>query len=362
MSFDVAEGEVVGIIGHNGAGKSTLLKILSGITEPTAGEVRMRGRVGALLEVGTGFHHELSGRENVFMNGAILGMKQAEIQRKFDEIVAFAGVEPFIDTPVKRYSSGMLVRLGFAVAAHLEPEILVVDEVLAVGDLEFQRRCLGKIGDVAKSGRTILFVSHNLVAVESMCSRVMLIRKGRQVADGAMAEVIGRYHDTLNLPSYDVDLSATRVSRPTSVFPSFKRLTILDGSGEVASALHTGRAATFRLHIEPPFDLSAALCALHFYSSFGQRVMTLNTAYQWRMSWDVKGPCVLECRCDSLALAPGRYSITLGLATTAQPIDRLEHVASLDVFASDFYGTGRTPPPRDGVFWPQAEWTQWNGS
>ena len=193
VSFDVQPGEVVGIIGRNGAGKSTLLKILSRITEPTSGEIRVRGRIASLLEVGTGFHPELSGRENIFLNGAILGMTKAEIRAKFDEIVDFAGVEQFIDTPVKRYSSGMYVRLAFAVAAHLEPEILIVDEVLAVGDAEFQKKCLGKMKDVAGHGRTILFVSHNMTAVKSLCKRVVLMKNGLLLEDGSTETVAHAY-------------------------------------------------------------------------------------------------------------------------------------------------------------------------
>ena len=193
VSFELHEGEALGIIGRNGAGKSTLLKILSRITEPTRGHAVIAGRVGALLEVGTGFHPELTGRENIALNGAILGMRRAEIDRKFDEIVAFAGVERFIDTPVKRYSTGMHARLAFSVAAHLEPDILIVDEVLAVGDAEFQKRCMGKMGHAARSGRTVLFVSHNMGAIESLCSRVILLESGRCVMDGAPADVISRY-------------------------------------------------------------------------------------------------------------------------------------------------------------------------
>lgn len=193
VSFEVKYGEVVGIIGRNGAGKSTLLKILSRITEPTKGRARVYGRVGSLLEVGTGFHPELTGRENVYMNGAILGMDRAEIKRKFDEIVDFAGVEKFIDTPVKRYSSGMKVRLGFAVAAHLEPEILLVDEVLAVGDAEFQKKCLGKMGDVSKEGRTILFVSHNMQVITRLCPRSILLDESRVVRDGNSHQVTSVY-------------------------------------------------------------------------------------------------------------------------------------------------------------------------
>ena len=193
VSFEVVQGEVMGIIGRNGAGKSTLLKILSRITEPTQGRVRIKGRVASLLEVGTGFHPELTGRENIFLNGAILGMSRAEIRRKFDEIVAFADVEKFLDTPVKRYSSGMYVRLAFAVAAHLEPEILIVDEVLAVGDAEFQKKCLGKMQDVSRDGRTVLFVSHNMLAVQRLCSRALLLENGRLKSSGAVADIVADY-------------------------------------------------------------------------------------------------------------------------------------------------------------------------
>jgi lipopolysaccharide transport system ATP-binding protein len=193
VAFEVAKGEAVGIIGRNGAGKSTLLKILSRITEPTTGRITIHGRVASLLEVGTGFSGELTGRENIFLNGSILGMKKAEIVRKFDEIVSFAEVDRFVDTPVKRYSSGMYVRLAFAVAAHLEPEILIVDEVLAVGDAQFQKKCLGKMSDVAKEGRTVLFVSHNMPAVTRLCSRAVIIHEGRLIADGDAGSVVHRY-------------------------------------------------------------------------------------------------------------------------------------------------------------------------
>ena len=196
VSFEVKQGEVLGIIGRNGAGKSTLLKLLSRITEPTEGRIEGYGRVGSLLEVGTGFHPELTGRENIYLNGAILGMTRAEIQRKFDEIVAFAEIDQFLDTPVKRYSSGMYMRLAFAVAAHLEPEILIVDEVLAVGDSAFQKKCLGKMGDVAKEGRTVLFVSHNMAAIQSLCGRVIWLDRGRVVDEGSAGQVPSRYLQT----------------------------------------------------------------------------------------------------------------------------------------------------------------------
>ena len=193
INFQVQQGEALGIIGRNGAGKSTLLKILSRVTAPTSGEVKVKGRIASLLEVGTGFHPELTGRENIFLNGAIMGMDRREIQRKFDEIVDFSGVEKFIDTPVKRYSSGMYVRLAFAVAAHLDPEILVVDEVLAVGDAEFQKKCLGKMGDIGREGRTVLLVSHNMPSIINLCQRAILLNAGKVVVDGAAAEVVKHY-------------------------------------------------------------------------------------------------------------------------------------------------------------------------
>jgi lipopolysaccharide transport system ATP-binding protein len=223
VSFAIKQGEVVGIIGRNGAGKSTLLKILSRITEPTKGRIRIRGRVASLLEVGTGFHPELTGRENVFLNGAILGMSRAEIKAKFDEIVAFAEVEKFLDTPVKRYSSGMYVRLAFAVAAHLEPEILIVDEVLAVGDTEFQKKCLGKMHDVATGGRTVLFVSHNMQAVRTLCQRAMLLSQGRLVLVADVHECIAAYENSTSGPH------ASMWTRPPTMEPgplSYKSLSV----------------------------------------------------------------------------------------------------------------------------------------
>jgi lipopolysaccharide transport system ATP-binding protein len=227
VSFEVKQGEVVGVIGRNGAGKSTLLKILSQITEPTTGRIELTGRVGSLLEVGTGFHPELTGRENIYLNGAILGMKRSEITRKFDEIVAFAEVEKFIDTPVKHYSSGMYMRLAFAVAAHLEPEILIVDEVLAVGDAEFQKKCLGKMGEVARHGRTVLFVSHNMSAVQTLCQKALYLVSGRIHKNGLAMEVIRDYlcEPTLSLcsPSSRVELGTEfellKLSLQPNVFP-----------------------------------------------------------------------------------------------------------------------------------------------
>ncbi len=236
INFEVKEGEVVGFVGRNGAGKSTLLKILSRITEPTHGKINLRGRVSSLLEVGTGFHPELTGRENVYLNGAILGMSRVEIKRKFDEIVAFAGLEKFLDTPVKRYSSGMYVRLAFAVAAHLEPEILIVDEVLAVGDAEFQRKCLQKMGDVASAGRTVLFVSHNMQAVTRLCSRCIMLNKGEIELDGPSVQVANAYLNS------GITTSATRewpdiTSAPGDDVSRLLAVRVRSGKGEVVEAI-----------------------------------------------------------------------------------------------------------------------------
>ena len=240
VSFDAPQGEAIGIIGRNGAGKSTLLKILSRITKPTTGEVRIRGRVGSLLEVGTGFHPELTGRENIFLNGAIIGMRKAEIVRKFDEIVAFAEVEKFLDTPVKRYSSGMYVRLAFAVAAHLETEILVIDEVLAVGDVAFQRKCLGKMGDLSHSGRTVLFVSHNMQAVRSLCSHAIWLDQGQIKAVGKSANVIEQYLDAASRSKQAGDLDLRLQAMPRD--PIFRMNYVsLEQDGVTASTVLSGK-------------------------------------------------------------------------------------------------------------------------
>ncbi|MGH7505242.1 MAG: ABC transporter ATP-binding protein [Longimicrobiales bacterium] len=233
VSFDVRRGEILGIIGRNGAGKSTLLKILSRITYPTAGTVDLYGRTGSLLEVGTGFHRELTGRENVYLNGGILGMTRAEIDANFDEIVAFAGTERFLDTPVKRYSSGMYVRLAFAVAAHLRPDVLIVDEVLSVGDANFQKKCIGKMGDVASTGRTVIFVSHNMGAVVSLCERVVLLADGRVVADGEPESVVARYLE-LNDEAGDASAAERTFADDAAKPAQIQRIALENAAGETA--------------------------------------------------------------------------------------------------------------------------------
>jgi lipopolysaccharide transport system ATP-binding protein len=280
VQFEVQPGEVVGVVGRNGAGKSTLLKILSRVTEPTTGQVDLYGRVGSLLEVGTGFHPELTGRENIYLNGAILGMSRAEINRKFDEIVAFAEVETFLDTPVKHYSSGMHVRLAFAVAAHLEPEILIVDEVLAVGDAAFQKKCLGKMNDVSRSGRTILFVSHNAHAVQALCSRALLLREGRLLAEGPPAAILAQYERDGRELSFDGDTAVhDRRYRRGSGEVRFTAIELVDERGERRHAFEPGETICFELTYECRQAIRGLSVLIALRSPFGEQMVT-STSYR----------------------------------------------------------------------------------
>ncbi|MFA7345882.1 MAG: ABC transporter ATP-binding protein [Terrimicrobiaceae bacterium] len=298
VTFDVRRGEVVGIIGRNGAGKSTLLKLLSRITEPTKGRIGLKGRVASLLEVGTGFHPELSGRENVFLNGAILGMRQAEVRQKFDEIVAFAGVEQFLDTPVKRYSSGMYVRLAFAVAAHLEPEILIVDEVLAVGDSEFQKKCLDKMREVTDGGRTVLFVSHNLSAVAALCGRAIYLKSGKMAMSGESGPVISRYQGDVLRPGVEP------VSNPAfrSGSGTHRIQEIRPAREEFPPRRPLEFEATIRRHSpEGPFHIS-----MHFRDEWDVEVFAINTEYLEGGSLQ-PGDQEVTVRIESPWLPPGDY-------------------------------------------------------
>jgi lipopolysaccharide transport system ATP-binding protein len=276
VSFEVKKGEVLGIIGRNGAGKSTLLKILSRITEPTEGRIKIKGRVASLLEVGTGFHPELTGRENIYLNGAILGMHRSEIKTRFDEIVTFAEVEKFLDTPVKRYSSGMYVRLAFAVAAHLEPETLIIDEVLAVADAEFQRKCLGKMKDVAEGGRTVLFVSHNMDAITTLCSNAMVLTAGKNSILASPDEAVRTYLAT-TAEAPDSDLR----DRPR--FQLLPRSPIIQGlrieSGLSTHAVPTGASVTFEIDLRDFADLTACECGIIICDHLGQRMVAFHTYF-----------------------------------------------------------------------------------
>lgn len=311
VSFSVEQGEAVGIIGRNGAGKSTLLKILSQITPPTEGRITMRGRVGSLLEVGTGFHPELTGRENIYMNGAILGMTRREIARKFDEIVAFAEMEKFLDTPVKRYSSGMYVRLAFAVAAHLEPEILIVDEVLAVGDAAFQKKCLGKMGEVASAGRTVLFVSHNMGAVVELCRRAILLSGGLVQSEGSPAEVVAQYltsgtgRGTIDLMHYTHERSGDGPMRITG-------LTTMGADRSVRSVFAYGEPLIIAVDLIGTNSTDPVL-AVSIRNSFGQMVLCfVNTDDgQSLRSTGAQSHVVLEI--PNLSLNDGEYFLTVWL-------------------------------------------------
>jgi len=307
VSFEVTKGEVVGIIGRNGAGKSTLLKILSRITEPTTGRVRIRGRVASLLEVGTGFHPELTGRENVFLNGAILGMSREEIKRKFDEIVAFAEVEQFLDTPVKRYSSGMYVRLAFAVAAHLEPEILIIDEVLAVGDYEFQRRCLGKMNQVARGGLTVLFVSHNMTAIEELCPQSILLKNGRIERSGPTHQVVADYlSSTAAQSAWQIDGQTDREGTGSA---RITRLELLAAETDtLLESLTFRQSFRLRIHYQANKRLPDPRFGFALLSDKGERVFQSETTeINFQIPAIEEGEGWFECMVSTPNLLPGLY-------------------------------------------------------
>jgi lipopolysaccharide transport system ATP-binding protein len=327
VSFDVEQGEILGIIGQNGAGKSTLLKILSRITEPTVGRVELYGRLGSLIEVGTGFHPDLTGRENVYLNGSVLGMRKAEVERKFDEIVEFSGVEAFLDTPVKRYSSGMYVRLAFAVAAHLEPEILVVDEVLAVGDTEFQQRCLQKMEGVARGGRTVLLVSHNLGTVQAFCTRAVLLREGQLVAAGSPAETVQTY-----LRGLETLASQHLLARAERRGVGGVRLTHLEVSTHDAppGILATGRPARFIFQVDRP--RRGATCLFSIYDQLGRPVTYFDSGERSEEDRVVTGDApYFRCDVEELLLIPGRYRVDVTIWADSEIQDHIEAVAFFDV-------------------------------
>jgi lipopolysaccharide transport system ATP-binding protein len=353
VSLEVEEGEVVGVIGRNGAGKSTLLKILAGITEPTEGRVGINGRVGSLLEVGTGFHPELTGRENIFLNGAILGMRRREIRRRFDEIVEFAETGAFLDTPVKRYSSGMYVRLAFAVAAHLEPEILIVDEVLAVGDTAFQQKCLGKMGDVARSGRTVLFVSHNMMLVSALCSTCHWLDGGRVVARGATDDTIQAYLGAVR----DARTSplAERVDRRGNGHLRFTAVIAQSPGGPTS----VGDPVTFTVNYETVRALRDVEVALVLRGPLGEPLVHLSSELDGRTFTTAdSGPGSVICSVPELPLIPGAYSIDVFASAGYEVLDFVENAATLEVFASNYLGHGRLPHgSKGGPFVLRQSWS-----
>lgn len=341
VSFQVKRGEVLGVIGRNGAGKSTLLKLLTGITEPTSGRAEIRGRVASLLEVGTGFHPDLTGRENIYLNGTILGMTRKEIDRKFDEIVDFSGIERFIETPVKRYSSGMYVRLAFAVAAHLDPEILLVDEVLAVGDMEFQKKCLGKMDAITKGGRTIIFVSHNMPAIENLCHRALLLNEGCVETLDEVHAVTGLYfrgmkasvrNQTVLGRSYDgsIQLVAFRVGADDNEF------------------VHCGAPLNVSITLETARPVSGLEASLALNNSAGQRLAVLHSKVAGCDLAVSKGRHTLVCKVDSVPFLPGEYSMDLKLYENGISLMVVMSIGQLVVRDSDWLGTGRLPDPSWG--------------
>jgi len=333
VSFEVQEGEVLGVIGRNGAGKSTLLKTLSRITEPTSGRAVIRGRVSSLLEVGTGFHPELSGRENVYLNGTILGMTKREIDRKFDEIVDFSGVEKFLDTPIKRYSSGMKVRLAFAVAAHLEPEILIIDEVLAVGDAEFQKRCMGKMQEVAKGGRTVLFVSHNMAAVVTLCTKGVLLQRGNTKYIGTAKEAVASYMKQFSGTTSGTTDLRNHVGRQAFKQCIFQSLRMIDDQGNLANKFTSGLPVRFELDVSTDSPIIAAKLHLAITDDLGSRVATFATDFDGLSIPVLANEATVVCETRDLPLNRGTYFILLGLASARSNdwIDAIDNAASFEI-------------------------------
>jgi lipopolysaccharide transport system ATP-binding protein len=343
VSFDVQPGEVLGIIGRNGSGKSTLLKVLSRITRPTSGAVSVSGKVASLLEVGTGFHEELTGRENVFMSGSLLGMPKAKIEARLDEIVAFAGVETFIDTPIKRYSSGMRMRLGFSVAAHLESDVLLVDEVLAVGDSAFQKKCLDSMSALHNAGRTVLFVSHNLAAVENLCTRAIWLDAGHIRYDGAPAEAIRRYMATFNESRQNGAALDSITTRRGSGDARFTTLEFLDEEYAPKAGISSGDTVVLRMSYNARKRIERLIFGLEIYSHLGTLVAqahTYNSGFDIAATEPGRGHMDVVLR--DLNLSPGRYYVSLLLSSLGNVYyDAIDHCAILDVEHSSRYGLNR---------------------
>ena len=349
VSFEVKEGEIIGIIGRNGAGKSTLLKILSRITEPTGGVAELRGRVSSLLEVGTGFHPELTGRENVYLNGAILGMRKTEIRQKFDQIVSFAEIEKFIDTPVKRYSSGMYVRLAFAVAAHLEPEILLVDEVLAVGDQQFQQKCIGKMNSVARGGRTILFVSHNMTAVDALCQRAMLFEAGCLTASGDTKHVVDKYLTGMIMESQ------RKLSGGTA--KNIRSVTVKNLAGSATYRFFTGEDILFEIELYHETLLERPRVSIGLHSPSGERLVTIHTDIQQNASWPFQGKKIIRAHWKTNRLVPCVYRVDVAFWGYSEEIEYLPGCRHLEILPRDIYGTGALPDPNGQGHWlADAQW------
>ncbi|MEM6342624.1 MAG: ABC transporter ATP-binding protein [Bacteroidota bacterium] len=348
VSFEVMPGETVGVIGKNGAGKSTLLKILSRITPPTTGKILARGRVASLLEVGTGFHPELSGRENVYLNGSILGLTRSEIDKKFDEIVDFSGVGKFLETPLKRYSSGMQLRLAFAVAAHLEPEILVIDEVLAVGDAEFQKKCLGKMDEVSKSGRTVLFVSHNMEAVRNLCTKGVMLVKGQCKSVGPIEDIIEEY---INQYTAEPEGASMTIPRDKKFSTWITELSVI-ADGQHNANVNMGASLAFDIKFESETPVKDLVIGYVISTLKGEKVINANTVYQPYTSYEegvIKGK--VRCQIGTVPLMPGRYQVSFWLGRSIQLMQQLDDILTFEVLPQDLWGKGQLPPKNASSLW-----------
>jgi lipopolysaccharide transport system ATP-binding protein len=334
VSFEIKQGEAVGIIGRNGAGKSTLLKLLSRITKPTKGRIEIEGRVASLLEVGTGFHPELTGRENIFLNGAILGMHRAEIRKKFDEIVAFAEVEKFLDTPVKHFSSGMYMRLAFAVAAHLEPEILVVDEVLAVGDAAFQKKCLGKMNDVSQSGRTILFVSHNMEAITRLCAKCIYLVKGGLKMQGETRQVIKAYSEHSKQTSGDVDLTQMPRRFEGNGAAKLLRLRSIQNENIAAWCYEYGTPLEFAVEFSVDRAIEEPEIGYAIFSLTGTELIGSTTYQERPLDRLLPGRYTMQITIPNFCLNPGTYALALGIAASGRSADHILEAAQIEIIPS----------------------------
>lgn len=357
VSFSVKKGEILGFLGANGAGKSTILKVLSRITAPTEGKVKIKGRVGSLLEAGTGFHLEFTGRENIYLYGSVLGMRKREIQARFDEIVDFAGVRPFLDTPLKRYSNGMQVRLAFSVAAHLEPDILMVDEVLAVGDADFQQKCMGRMQDVTNSDRTVLFVSHDLAAVEAICDRAIVLEKGQVAFDGPPKDAIGHYlRSRKTVFASSVDLS-NHPNRTTRYGPVLRRVRVLDESNTPAASVQVGRPASFEIDLDPAElgTIVGGRVNVMIVDSLGRAATRFSSDSMISERLDISGPTVSRVQWDACWLRPGQYSLDLSVGDMDREYDAIDRAITFEVESADVYGTSRLEA--QGPAWlPQGSW------
>ncbi len=353
ISFDVEQGEILGVIGKNGAGKSTLLKILSQVTMPSKGQIKIKGRTASLLEVGTGFHPELTGLENIFLNGAILGMNKQEINRKLDEIIAFAEVDRFVDTPVKRYSSGMYVRLAFAVAAHLDPEILVVDEVLAVGDSAFQKKCVGKMNEVAQGGRTVLIVSHNLSTIRSMTSSCIVIDGGRLVSSGQPNDAIDYY---LNMGEAPSAVIAERTDRSGNGKAKVVDIKVFDAQDRESCKLKMGSGFSVEITIEG--EIRNAIVGVLFGNNFNRQIFRAYSYESCTDIIDIKGKKKVTISFNKMSIVQGNYQISTWVGEMGDLADEVDNAVSIEVVEEDVFKTGRILNPKHNIFYAEHEWHQ----